>query len=48
MGQFHNLEAGGEVLFRNAESTVMCVCLAIWEGGGQNKGEFNKQKPVRG
>lgn len=36
MGQFYNLEAGGEVLFRNAESTAMCVCLAIWEGGEQN------------
>lgn len=39
IGQFYNLEADGEVLFRNAESTVMCVCLAIWEGGEPNKEE---------
>lgn len=27
------------MLFRNAESTVLCVCLAIWEGRQQNKEE---------
>lgn len=49
MEQFYNLETGGEVLFRNAESTVMYVCLAIWEGRrAEQRGEFNKQELVRG